>query len=221
MKRVKLLSLCIAAVGLLLCQTKSAQALIVTNSPFGTDRTDTYLGYSAGWGGTYVIYSDLDNGGCAANYVGGTSLSDDVVINGGSGIDFITLVRSGWPNSVCGTDLIVASYNGHWVTAYGNAGVDFMIGGAGDDDWLLGGDGNDHMWNYSPLAFTSGDNGDDNMSNYASGSSDVISGGSGNDCVRDWSGAASYFDCGDGYDTVIPAAPVNMVNCERVANTCL
>jgi hypothetical protein len=220
MKRMKLLVLTAAAAAVMAASAAPAHALTTATNPYTNDTTALYMGYISAWGGTYVIMVRLSDSSCSTSYVGGSSLNDNVAIYGGNATDFITLARSGYPQSACGVTISSATYNGHYVDVYGQGGVDYLEGGAGSDDWLFGGAGNDNIRTYSPQGHISGDDGDDYLVSYASSSNDATLGGSGNDCLYDWSGAASTFDCGAGTDTAISPAPANRVNCERVASTC-
>ena len=218
----KLTSLLFSAVVavLFLCQASPAGATTTLTNPFGNDPTNIYLGLISPWG-TYVVYSRISDGACNFYLVGDVNgLSDNLVMNGGGGNDFVaTLYNAG--AVFCGYTMTQSNYRGHNVTTNGLGGNDTIwVGGVGND-FVYGGAGNDWVRTLSPLGLISGDDGNDTLISDAMSGGDRTYGGNGNDCMEDTSRAASVFDCGAGYDTVISGYyPPNKKNCERIATSC-
>ena len=149
------------------------------------------------------------------------------------------------PISACGVTFSPLNYNGNVLTMYGQAGGDQLIGGNGVDV-LYGGSGNDYVddgvhsstSSYGELygeddndllfgsvgnaTFLSGGSGNDGVRDYG-GTADVLHGDAGNECCM-WDSNDRYneFDCGTGTDTVrsLSGGTFAKTRCEQTSSNC-
>ena len=129
------------------------------------------------------------------------SLADSVWLYGDQGDDYMYIVRS-TVTLTCGNDTrqwTAMTYGTHYIDLYGEEDDDDLIGGD-VDTYLTGSTGNDFMKNWAPEGVTTGSSNNDRVMSIADSDGDGVSGGSGNDCVDDRSGAWLSFSCGSGTD---------------------
>ena len=133
-------------------------------------------------------------------------LNDDVVIAASGGNDGGYLVQSAGhtphPSHDCGiTSWDPLQYDGHFLDIHGGDGLDVLQGAVGAGDTRLsGGNGNDILYQYSSIGHLYGDADNDELVSDASspgmGSSQVLSGSTGADCLWDVNGTSTSCDCG-------------------------
>jgi Ca2+-binding RTX toxin-like protein len=161
-------------------------------SPDGTDyiwRADGSVDLAFADRTTAITFDATDgivvaSGDATAELIG-TAGAD--TLSGGAGNDTL---RAGSGNDLLlgggGNDMLQGEGGNDAIE--GGAGNDNIYGGAGDD-WMSGGDGNDYLF---------GDTG-----------SDGLYGGAGDDLLTDWEQGGTFFDGGDGNDTLAGAGEMH------------
>lgn len=238
MRERMLMGVMVAAI--LFTWTSGASALTVSRG-IGTSANDImYVGMCDPKGdGTHTYVVCFCFSGSLGYTPGVTSLQDDYEIHGDSadtstGADTMIVVGSNTTlpgncsNTGAGGPVDNATwsnlaYNGHYLDFYGDGGNDTELydGGGSHNTWLHGGAGNDFVVQASTVGSARGDDGNDFVEGITGGSSDVLQGGNGDDCLYDSNNSWSTFDCGPGTDTYQSTDTATKTACETSGNCLL
>jgi hypothetical protein len=213
---------CAAVFSVASLASANASALTEIISPFAS--AGIAIG-AAGVGGGAMV-ACFEEGGFGAGlgfrmeFLGGSAgLQDDFRIVGGSGNDTIVFPQS-TTTAFCGLTLSALRYNGHFLDANGQGGIDVLFGAQGDT-FFFGSSGNDLLISFSPIGQSFGGVGDDHVVSLAAGGGDRIFGDSGADCLHDATATFSAFDCGTGSDRFSNSPkPPGTISCETATACC-
>ena len=100
--------------------------------------------------------------------------------------------------SFCNYLLTGLNHGGRYLDVYGLDGNDRLDCGRAGDSWLFGGNGNDVLFSIAAGNLYGGAGIDQIIAASNTFTSEVLSGGSGNDCLDDRNVAAAVIDCGSG-----------------------
>lgn len=202
------------------CDDLGGEKVCWDNDSYNGSGSYVVLGVRTDTNPDRVVLCDVIAGNEIMLFESGT-LQDDVRVKGNNGIDWMAIIDSGTP-TWCGHTYHPMSFGNRYIILDGGSGNDAIAQGAGGDNPVYGGSGNDDILLNDDEAGGYGEDGNDRIESDYIYDTDYLSGGYGCDCLQD--NATTYktaiFYCGGDDDFYQPKDAGTLNSCENDVANC-